>query len=39
LIRMRLDQPKTVTEWVAAALVRGALKQAPLRPLEIFPHD
>jgi acyl-CoA hydrolase len=39
LIRMRLDQPKTITEWLASALVRGALKQAALRPLEIFPHD
>ncbi|MBO0754403.1 MAG: acetyl-CoA hydrolase [Bradyrhizobiaceae bacterium] len=35
LVRMRLDHPDSVAEWVAAALVRGALRQTPLPPGEI----
>jgi acyl-CoA hydrolase len=35
LIRMALDQPKSLSEWASAALIRGALKQAPLRPEDI----
>lgn len=35
LVRMQLDCPESVAEWVAAALVRGALRQTPLLPSEI----
>jgi acyl-CoA hydrolase len=35
LVRMQLDHPERVAEWVAAALVRGALRQTPLLPAEI----
>jgi acyl-CoA hydrolase len=35
LIRMALDEPKSIAEWARAALVRGALTQVPLRPVDI----
>jgi acyl-CoA hydrolase len=35
LIRMALEEPKSIAQWASAALVRGALKQAPLGPADV----
>jgi acyl-CoA hydrolase len=35
MVRMQLEQPESMAEWLAAALVRGALRQTQLLPGEI----